>query len=893
MPISVGAHFGAYEVKSSLGSGGMGEVYRARDTNLKRDVALKALPPALANDADRLARFQREAEVLASLNHPNIAQIYGLERSEGTTALAMELIEGPTLEGRISEGRIPVAEALRIASQIADALEAAHERGIVHRDLKPANIKLRPDGIVKVLDFGIAKALDSRATTGPGPAALTTPAMTEAGFVLGTAAYMSPEQARGKSVDRRTDIWAFGCVLYEMLTGQPAFLGEDVTTTLARVLQSSADLSALPSDASASVRRTLELCFEKDARKRIADMHDVRLALAGAFALGGPAAPLWRRALPFAATLLVGLLLASVYFLSSRPPAAPANVAASAPVSRFVITPPATAPLANQGGLDLTISPDGKRIAYLVLKPESGSVELYVRELDALEARPIPGTETPNTVPLNPFFSPDGKSIGYSAPDRGLVSAAIDGRPPIKIADRPTPGFTGGWWAGDNTVIYSTARRLQRISAAGGGTPAPLMPERQTGGSIAAPVLLPGGHAVLFHAYGDTAGDRVAVLDLDTGEEKTVVAGGSNPVYVDTGHLVFVRGDTLMAVPFKASELAVTGEPVALVQGIRRSSGGAADYALSANGTLAYIPGSADAASPSAVVWVDRTGKVTGRAVPDLVLNPRDPRLSSDGKRLLLVTGQDNDGDIWNYDLSGRPPIPLALPNDNRFPVWSPDGKQVAFLVREMSTVMAVAADGSERTPRPLRTQLTLAPQVWSAAGELILVTLIPPDIVATPAAPTGEVRNVVASDSFEFDPALSPNGRWLAYVSNRTGQAEIWVQGYPEGAPVRVSSNGGYEPLWSADGRELFYRQANTNTTMAVAVETESEFSFASPKPLFSGPYVQSPLLGSRSYDVARDGRFLMILPGDENRAAAPASIVVVQNFGEELKQRVRPSGK
>jgi hypothetical protein len=409
-------------------------------------------------------------------------------------------------------------------------------------------------------------------------------------------------------------------------------------------------------------------------------------------------------------------------------------------------------------------------------------------------------------------------------------------------------------------------------------------------GAVAAPVLLPGGHAVLFHAYNDAAGDRVAVLDLDTGEEKTVVEGGSNPSYLDTGHLVFVRGDTLMAVPFKASELAVTGEPVALVQGIRRSSGGAADYALSANGTLAYVPGSADVASASAVVWVDRTGKVIGRAVPDLIANPRDPRLSPDGNRLLLVTGQENDGDLWSYDLSGRPPIPLALPNDNRSPVWSPDGKQVAFFVREMSTVMAVAADGSERTPRPLRAQ-SAAPQVWSAAGELLLVTLIPPDIVATPAAPTGEVRNVVASESFEFDPALSPNGRWLAYVSNRTGQAEIWVQAYPEGVPVRVSSNTGYEPLWSADGRELFYRQ--DAAVMAVAVETGNEFSFASPKPLFSGPYVQRPNTGARGYDVARDGRFLMILPGDENRASALASIVVVQNFGEELKQRVRPSGK
>jgi serine/threonine-protein kinase len=868
----------------------MGEVYRARDTNLKRDVALKALPPDLANDADRLARLQREAEVLASLNHPNIAQIYGLERSEGTTALVMELIEGPTVEDRISQGRMPLEEALRVASQIADGLEAAHERGIVHRDLKPANIKLRPDGTVKLLDFGIAKALDSRARTGPGPAALTTPAMTEAGTVLGTAAYMSPEQARGRPVDRRTDIWAFGCVLYEMLTGQAAFLGEDVTSTLARVLQTSADFSALPSETSGSVRRTLELCLEKDSYQRIADMRDVRLGLAGAFATTTPAPvpqPLWRRALPFAAMLLVGWLLASIYFLGSKQLAVSASAAPPALVSRFVITPAPTAPLANQGSIDLAISPDGERIAYLAVKPESGTVEFYVRELDVLDARPIPGTEAPNVGLWNPFFSPDGKSIGYVAPNRGLVSVAIDGRPPIKIADGPSP-FFGGWWSRDNTVIYSTPRTLQRASAAGGSAPTSLMPERQTG-AVGVPTLLPGGRAVLFHVVGD--GRRVAVLDLDTGNVKTLIEDGSFPVYVDTGHLVFFRGVTLMAVPFNASRPTVTGEPVALMQGIRYPSGGAPDFALSANGTLAYVPSAIEATSELAVVWVDRTGKVTGRAVPDLIANPRGPRLSPDGKRLLLVTGPDNDGDVWNYDLSGRPPIPLALPNDNQSPAWSPDGKQVAFHTLPLNATVALLADGSERTPRSLSTQIYLMPQAWLASGELVVTRFgNRGDIAAIPVAGAAEVHDILASDSTEFAPALSPDGRWLAYVSDRSGQHEIWVQRYSDGAPVRVSNGGGNEPLWSADGHELFYRQGDA--VMAVAVDTSNEFSFAAPKRLFSGPYLQGRG-DARGYDVGRDGRFLMILAGEENRAVAPATIVVVQNFGEELKQRVRPSGK
>jgi serine/threonine-protein kinase len=886
MTLNAGVRFGPYEITAPLGAGGMGEVYRARDTRLGRDVAIKVLPAAFTSDAPRVARFEQEAKTLASLNHPRIAQIYGLERSDSTTALAMELVEGTTLLERLGQGPLPVEEAQDIAMQIADALEAAHERGIVHRDLKPANIKLTPDGTVKVLDFGIAKALDARQASGPGPAALTTPAMTEAGFVLGTAAYMSPEQARGKAVDERTDVWAFGCVLYEMLTGKAAFLGEDVTSTLARVLEVSPNLRALPARVSPAVRRTLELCLEKDPRKRLADMRDVRLALAGAFVPAQVMQPLWRRAWPAVAMLVVGLLVASAYFMSVRPPAAPAEVAAAPTVSRFVITPPETAPLSNLGDLDLTISPDGERIAYWARQGTGGAQELYVRELDALEARAIPGTVHVPTGTRNLFFSPDGKSIGYRNSDSAIISVAIDGRPPMTIVDDVQP-FVGGWWSSDNSVIFSSGSQLNRVSAAGGGTREPLMPARQQG-NVAAPVLLPGGRAVLFHAYGDAAGDRVAVLDLDTGEEKTVVAGGSNPAYLDTGHIVFARGDTLMAVPFEAAELATTGEAVALVQGVRRSTGGATDYALSTNGTLVYVPGSAGASIEAAVVWVDRGGAVVGRAVPEPVANPRDPRLSPDGQRLLLVSGLENDGDLWSYDLRGRPPIPLALPNDNRFPVWSPDGQAVAFVVAGTG-VAALAADGSERAPQPWRAG-AFAPHVWSSAGELILQRASG-DILATAAAPTGELRDVVASESSEFDPALSPDGRWLAYASNRSGQNEIWVQAYPAGVPVRLSSTGGYEPLWSADGREIFYRQGDA--VMAVPVETGADLSFTAPQRLFSGPYVQRAGLGGRGYDVARDGRFLMILPTEEEVAPVPSSIVVVQNFAEEVKQRARPSGR
>ena len=890
MSLNVGSRFGHYEVAALIGVGGMGEVYRATDTDLKREVALKVLPAEFVRDGNRLARLQREAELLAALNHPNVAHIYGLERSGDMTALVMELVEGATLAQRVQHGALPPKDALDIALQIAAGLEAAHDRGIVHRDLKPANITLKSDGTVKVLDFGIAKALDTRATGSP-LASLTTPATVGAGLVLGTAAYMAPEQARGLPVDRRVDVWAFGCVVYEMLTGKPAFLGQDVTTTIARVLERDPDMEPLPTGLAPAVRRTLELCLRKDPKERVRDIADVRLALAGAFAPeAATARPLWQRAWPAAATLVLGALVAGALLTMRKPPPAPAEAAPPLPVSRFTITPPASAPLASLAGLDLAISPDGKRIAYYAQKPSTGNVELYVRELDSLEARPLPETEMSPVGNANPFFSPDGRSIGYWGPDRGVVRVSIDGTPPMKMLDSPSPTFLGATWASDNTLIYSSALRLQRTSALGSGATQSLNPERSVneGSFVAAPVLLPGGRGVIFHAVDGGTSERIVALDLETGKEKTLVEGGASPSYVDTGHIVFARGTTLMAVPFDAAELAVTGEPVPLVQGVRHPGiAAAADYALSASGTLAYVPVSSDTLPGSAVVWVDRTGKVLGRAVPQLVEAPRDPRLSPDGKRLLLETG--TDGAIWSYDLGGRPPIPLVLRGANAFLVWSPDSKQVGFIQFGVPPkVLTLPADGSVLTPRELGPDAgSVGPVVWTAAGELIgIAGPANLDIAALTIAAPSNVRPVVASDSAEFDPALSPNGRWLAYASNRTGQVEIWVQAYPDGVPVRVSTGGGYEPEWSADGHELFYLQGTS--MMAVAVETAGEFSFGAPARLFTGQFFLVAQPTAHSYDVARDGRFLMIDPAPSENAATSASIVVVQNWTEELKQRV-----
>ena len=574
MAIASGTRFGPLEIVESLGSGGMGDVYRARDKELRRDVAIKVLSQSFVNDANRIARLQREAEVLASLNHPNIAQIYGIERGEGTTALVMELVDGPTLAVRIAQGPLPKDEALDIALQIVSALEAAHEQGIVHRDLKPSNVKLKPDGTVKVLDFGIAKALEPRATSGSEAVALTTPAMTQAGLVLGTAAYMSPEQARGKAIDERADVWAFGCVLYEMLSGRPAFAGEDVTTTLARVLERDPDLSALPKGVAPTVRRTIELCLRKDVKKRIADIRDVKLALEGTFDSDSrrdrTAEPIWRRALPMSAALLAMAIVVGAYVWRTAAP--PATLpAAPLAVTRFVVTPPANAPLANMGGYDVVISPDGERLAYFAQDPQTGGVALYVREIDGLEARRIPGTEG-QAGGLNPFFSPDGKWIGLRVFNRGIIRVAVDGAPPMEIID--DQALLGAAWATDDTLIYSSLTRLQRVSAGGGGTPEPLTPESEGGTrQLTAPFLLPGERAVLF-GVNEGGNQSVAVLDLATGEQKILAEGGDNPMYASTGHLVFARGTTLMAAPFNLAELTVMGEPVALLQGIRHPPGG-------------------------------------------------------------------------------------------------------------------------------------------------------------------------------------------------------------------------------------------------------------------------------------------------------------------------------
>ncbi len=666
MTLTIGTRLGGYEIAGQLGAGGMGEVYRARDTRLKRDVALKILPNSFATDSDRLARFQREAEVLASLNHPNIAAIHGLEDSTGTLALIMKLVEGETLADRITRGPILIDEALPIARQIAEALEAAHEQGIVHRDLKPANIKVRSDGTVKVLDFGLAKALEPTAAMSPSVSqspTITSPAMmTGVGMILGTAAYMSPEQARGRAVDKRSDIWAFGCVLYEMLVGDRPFEGDNVADTLAAVLRAEPNWMLLPPGVPLAVRTLVRACLEKDRRRRVSDVgvilftldHTADLVDRVEGATAGAPDPVdlqaqtevavasvrrdlerstWRRVWLFAgAGVALGAAIAGAAAWFATRPLAPL-------VTRLAIPTSGTSALSVQAlDRNLAITPDGLRIVY------RGAGTLLLRPLNQLE----PTVLTDLGFPRQPFVSPDGEWVGFFDGNSPLKKVAITGGPPVTVTAVDGNGPRGATWGDDGTIVYATGAittGLQRVSAAGGEPTVLTRPNRDLGeGDHLWPEFLPGGRAVLFTIVPAGSGRsdyQIAVIDLTTGEYRVLLRGGSHAQYVATGHLVYGSEGTLLAVPFDLDRLEVTGTPVPVLQQVVTTPVGAADVAIASNGTLVYLSGRAGTLTQGSLVWVDRTGREEPVQAPPRVY--LYPRISPDGTRVALdIRDQDN-----------------------------------------------------------------------------------------------------------------------------------------------------------------------------------------------------------------------------------------------------------
>jgi Tol biopolymer transport system component len=877
MPISAGTRFGSYEVASLIGSGGMGEVYRARDIELGRDIALKVLPAFFTSDASRVARFEQEAKTLASLDHTNIAHIYGLERSEGTTALAIELVEGPTLAERLAHGRIPVEEALGTASQIAHALEAAHERGIVHRDLKPANIKLRPDGTVKVLDFGIAKVLDPGATTGPGPAALTTPAMTEAGIVLGTAAYMSPEQARGKPVNTRTDVWAFGCVLYEMLTGQRAFEAESVSETLAAVLRSDVDWSLLPAELSPTVRTFLVRCLNKDPAQRVHHIADVRLALEGAFDSGVSGAvraarlPWWRRALPIAAALVVGVVVTGAA-LWTRPAPVPL-------ITRLQVTLPAHQPFYFNGRHLLAISPDGTRLAY------TAGQGLWLHPLDQIDARTVPGAET---EARSPFFSRDGRSIGYYAAGE-LRRVSVTGGAPVTITKAINPW--GASWADDDTIYYGQGPDgIWRVPA-GGGTGERLIAVDE-GQQAHGPQLLPGGEWMLFTLLPAGVGSwnraQIVVQSLATEERIVLVDGGRDARYVDTGHLVYGLNGSILAAPFDVSTRRITGGAVPLVQDVFDAGTvtGAVHFDIATNGSLVY----AQRPGPVLLTWVDRTGHE--ELIPAEPRPYRHPRVSPDGTRIAVEIDDPSNTDIWVGDARRGTFTRLTSGEDvDSDPIWTRDGSRIVYSsVRGTEGLFWQRADGSGAAEHLIDGAGGVRAFTWTAEGQLVYEELAGAEIrLLTPGSPATSRAIKMFDVPYYFNellPALSPDGHWIAYQSTESGEAEVYLRPFPDVSSLRrqASVGGGFAPLWAPDGRELYYRSATA--LMAVKVQTSPTLELGAPEVVVGLDNYILPGTRGIKYEVGPDGRFLLLK--DSGTGRSQDRVVLVQNWTEELKRRV-----
>ena len=912
MRLSPGDHLGGYEIVCAIGAGGMGEVYRAVDTNLGRQVAIKVLPDAFANDPERLARFEREAKTLASLNHSNIAQIYGLEKAGDIRALVMELVEGPTLADRIAQGPIPVDEALRIARQIAEALEAAHEQGIIHRDLKPANIKVRPDGTVKVLDFGLAKALEpiSARVDATASPTITSPAMmTGVGMLLGTAAYMSPEQARGKPVDRRSDIWAFGCVLYEMLTGKRAFGGEDVTETLASVVKTEPAWEAIPDNVSPSLRTFLRRCLQKNPKQRLHDIADMRLALDGVFETSpfqveespAPARRLWRRAAPLVAAMMIGGLLVGLTAWRLWPSVAPQAV------SRFTYSLPSDQVFRTSGRSMIAMSPDGRHFVY------NTAGGLYLRSMSALEGRLIRGTEAALS---SPFFAPNGESIGYFQNGQ-LKRISISGGASVVICAVPSDPF-GVSWETDNTILFGQPNGIMRVSA-NGGTPELVIPTKE-GEQAYGPQLLPDGNSVLFSittATGATRWDtaQIVVQSLSTGRRTVVLRGGSDARYVPTGHMLYALDDNLFAVPFDLDRVEASGEPVPVLEGIQRTgnptvNGAAGNYGVSDGGTLVYIgPGtlpsflSGDRAGPSArtLAWVDRAGREDPLPAP-----PRGyiyPRLSPDGTRVAVSTG-GGEG-IWIWDLRRQTMTRFTFDaQQDTVPVWSPDGRRLAWASQRAGGPLNVywqASDGTgtvERlTDSPIHHQ---RPSNFTPDGQQLLLAEGPPgssqDLGMVSLNGNPRVTWLVRTTFSELGGEISPDGRWLAYESNESGQFQIYLRPFPavDQGRWQVSTDGGTEPLWAPNGRELFY-VAPDGTIMSVPVDVPRGASpvIGAVATLIAGTgyYTRTRNQFGRTYDVSRDGiRFLRVKVKDDGprNSGAPISFVVVQNWTEELKRRV-----
>jgi serine/threonine protein kinase/Tol biopolymer transport system component len=870
-----------YRIYEKLGRGGMGDVYRANDTQLGRDVALKVLPEELAHDADRMARFEREAHVLASLNHPNIAAIYGLEESHGIRAIVMELVEGPTLANEVARGAIPLEEALRIARQTADALEAAHEKGIVHRDIKPANIILAPGNMVKVLDFGLATVIQGAGV--PFADLEDSPILTKDRVILGSAAYMAPEQARGQAVDKRADIWAFGVILYEMLTGERPFDGKTTTEILSQVLTKPPELDSVP----ARLRRLLRSCLEKDPRQRLRDIGDAWCCLdevpqnAGA-SLAKPRSHYW--AILAAGMLLIAALILSIFLWRS-------TLSSSQPMVRLNVELGSNFTLAGLGASAI-LSPDGRRVVYKG-QGTDGKVRLYARPLNQEQSVTLTGTEGAES----PFFSPDGQSIGFFA-DRRLKTILLNGGGPASLCEARNP--VGASWGDDGNIVAALTRNSALASIPSTGGPVRTITELKEHRNEVThrwPQVLPGARGVLFssHTYNRDFDDaNIDVQSLSTGERKTLVKGGYHPRYVSSGHLLFVRQDTLFAAPMDLARLELTGPATPVAdEVINNSSIGFAQVDVSPAGIVVYAHGK----PKQTLVWVEMGNRIQPlRSATAQYEGTSAVRFSPTGKQLALTLIDRGNADLWIYELGRETMTRLTFtPGLDNHAVWTPDGKHIAFTSSRHGgppNVYWMRSDGAGAAVRLTDSKDIHVPFSFSPNGKQLVFSVVKPqtdaDIWMLPLErpdsddpKAGRPEPVLATPAWEYVPMISPDGRWLAYGSDESGTMQVYVRplGRARGK-WQISLGGGADPRWSNTRPELFF--VSDEGIMVVRYQIVGE-AFKASKPML---WAANKDLAS--LDLAPDGKRFAVVRDEQAETKAPPPVTFLLNFSDELRRRV-----
>jgi Tol biopolymer transport system component/tRNA A-37 threonylcarbamoyl transferase component Bud32 len=896
----IGRHLERFKVVDKLGEGGMGEVYLATDLELRRDVALKVLPDRLLDDVHQAARFKREAQLLASLNHPSISAIYGMREVEGRQVIILELVDGPTLTTLMADRRLPLQDALEIGRDVASALEAAHAHGIVHRDLKPSNIKLTAEGKVKVLDFGIAKAVRPDPDSGSDLSPVTTSllAATQTGFVAGTVSYMSPEQLKGKKVDTRADIWAFGAVLFEMLAGERPFRGDGFAMTLAKVLEHPPDWDALPSDLSPNVRHLLERCLERDVNRRLQAIGEARIVLEDALAdISAPSilppgrrgpvrrsptrvapAPWWKR---LAAGAGVAALGALVTFLLTRPPTAPLP-----PVERFVSPLRAGQEPVVLGVGSFTLTPDGQLLVYRGPGESGSGNRLWVRRWSEIDAFPLRGTEGG----LGPSVSPDGRQLAFS--QNGEVRV-------LSLAGGPSRPITRGInprWGPEGRIYVTTPTGIARVDL-DGSDPQPVTTRAEGEGNHFLLDILPGGTHALISVDHLTAEPEIRALNLESGDFSPLVAGTS-PRYAPSGHLVYLHEGSLLAAPFDLEARRLAGPALPLLDGVL-------SFVLADDGSLVYSTGAGAVGSESELVWVDRAGQATpvsdgwyfdpGGANPGWSLSP-------DGLKIALrVGGESGNRDIWVRDLEAHTSLRLTFhPAEDRKPRWSPDGQSVIFLSARAGDldVWSKRADGAGGEPELVYDHaFRIAEAAWSPDGQWLVMRTAGVqdltggrDIVALRHGVDTVAARLLDADYDESSPAVSPDSRWLAYNSNETGRNELYVRPFPDVETGRwqVTTQGGTAPVWAHNGRELFYIDAGRRL-MSVRYASDPGFRVEGVDALFTIPPGYDLAQVAALYDVdPSDERFLMarVYRGDEQSPRVP-EVVLVKNFFTELSER------